>query len=101
MADLTAFDFVCEELEQRSSLSRLEARGTVRLALKQAGLEARATTPAQMIVVCEKILPVELENRGIAEPVVLTHGLIAGLGAFESGAVVETADAVFRRIGEA
>ena len=40
MADARAFDWVCEEVEKKSSLSRLEARGTVRLALKKAGLDA-------------------------------------------------------------
>ena len=41
VADARTFDWVCAQLEERSSLDRLEARGTVRLALKQAGLEPR------------------------------------------------------------
>ena len=48
MPDSAAFEWTCNELEERCSLDRLEARGTVRLALKQAGLEARSVTPEQM-----------------------------------------------------
>ena len=99
MADSAAFDFVCGELEQKSSLDRLEARGTVRLALKQSGLEARSVTPDQMIVVCEKILPTELEARGIEEPTAIVQGLVSGLGSLDAGAAVETPDAVFQRLG--
>jgi hypothetical protein len=40
MAESKAFDFVCSELERRTSMTRLEARGTVRIALKDAGLAA-------------------------------------------------------------
>ena len=41
MADLTAFEQACESLEQLTELSRLEARGTLRIALKEAGLDRR------------------------------------------------------------
>ena len=34
------FDFVADELEKRTDLAKLEARGTVRLALKEADLYA-------------------------------------------------------------
>ena len=41
MPDSAAFEFACGQLETGTSLDRLAARGTVRIALKQAGLEAR------------------------------------------------------------
>ncbi len=66
MAASQTFDQMCQALEGASSLSRLEARGTVRLALKEAGLNANAVTPAEMAVVIERVLPLELESRGIA-----------------------------------
>ena len=47
MADSPAFDCVCEKLEEAPPRDRLQARGTVRLALKQAGLDARSVTPDQ------------------------------------------------------
>ena len=68
MADSKAFTTLCEELERASSLDRLEARGTVRLALKQAGLEANAVSASQLAVVVEKILPAELRTRGVDNP---------------------------------
>jgi len=55
-----AFDHACETLERKTKLSRLEARGTVRLALKAAGLDAGRVTARQMGVVFERIMPGEL-----------------------------------------
>jgi hypothetical protein len=102
MADAPAFDWVCGELERRTSLDRLEARGTVRIALKEAGLDSRSLTPEQMKVVLEKVLPKELGTRGIddAESVCRTlatdvMGIDAGSG---SG---ETPEEVFRRLAGA
>jgi len=68
MSEASPFDFVCAEFEQRTQLNRLEARGTVRLALKQAGLDAAHVTAVQMRAVLEKILPGELRARGVADP---------------------------------
>jgi hypothetical protein len=45
MADSPCFDRVCAALESETSLDRIEARGTVRLALKGAGLDAASDTP--------------------------------------------------------
>ena len=99
MADTRAFDFVCEQLEAATSLDRLEARGTVRLALKQAGLEARSVTPDQMAVVVARILPDELSSRGIESAESLCAAIGAGLQNLEAGDVGETPDAVFKRLG--
>ncbi len=66
MADGAVFDATADALESLSTLDRLEARGTVRLALKEAGLDSAAVTVEQMVVVLERLLPGELEKRGIA-----------------------------------
>jgi predicted RNA methylase len=63
----TVFDFVAEQLESRSDLEKLEARGTVRIALKESGLDAQTVTAEQMLVVLEKVLPGELETRGVGD----------------------------------
>jgi hypothetical protein len=68
MSEASIFDLVCAGLEQRTSFNRLEARGTVRLALKQAGLDAAQVTAVQMRAVLEKILPGELRARGVDDP---------------------------------
>ena len=99
MADSPAFDFVCGQLEERTELDRLAARGTVRLALKQAGLEARSVTGDQMKVVLDKVLPSELASRGIDGGADICLELQGGLAGIDSGAEPETPDAVFKRLG--
>ncbi len=100
MADSAAFDWLCSRLEEGTSLDRLEARGTVRLALKQAGLEARSVTPDQMKVVVEKVLPDELASRGVEDGGALCARWATGLGALEADTGAGDApDEVFRRLG--
>ncbi len=99
MADAAAFEWLCNELERASSLDRLETRGTVRLALKQAGLEARSVTPDQMKVVLEKVLPIELEARGIGDAAGICGGLLPGLANVQDAGATESPDEVFRRLG--
>jgi len=67
MAEAKAFTIVCDHLERATALARPAARGTVRLALKEAGLSPEFVTPAQMAVVTEKILPRELAALRIAD----------------------------------
>ncbi len=62
------FEFVAEEIEKRSDLESLEARGTIRLALKSSGLTAGEVTREQMIVVIDQIMPRELHVRGVENP---------------------------------
>lgn len=99
MADAQAFDFVCDQLEQATSLDRLAARGTVRIALKQAGLEARTVSPEEMNVVLEKLLPQELTTRGVEGGEAVCARIKSGLASLAPGRPVETPDAVFRRLG--
>ena len=101
MADAEAFDYACAELEEATNLDRLAARGTVRIALKIAGLEARTVTPDQMGVVLDKVLPDELTSRGIDDAADLCAKIKRGLATLSSGAEGETPDAVFKRLGGA
>lgn len=61
------FDRTCEELERLTTLDRLAARGTVRLGLKSAGLDVESVDAAQMSVVLRRVLPGELETRGVGD----------------------------------
>jgi hypothetical protein len=99
MADSVAFEFACSELERTTSFDRLEARGTVRLALKETGLEARSVTPDQMATVMTKVLPTELAKRGIegAEPT--CHTIAAALSELPDEGIGDTPEAVFHRLG--
>jgi len=99
MADAEAFDFVCNQLESRTSLDRLAARGTVRIALKQAGLDSRSVTPEQMGVVMEKVLPNELASRGVQGGTAICSDIAAKVRRLTTNAGADTPDAVFRRLG--
>jgi len=102
MAADTVFEFVSEKLEQATDLDRLEARGTVRLALKQAGLDAKMLTAMQMNVVLEKVLPDELSARGVDQPGAICSNLVRGLKSFRGAspsADESSPEAVFKRIG--
>jgi len=65
MGDSNVFDWVCANLEEATSFSAIEARGTVRIALKKSGLDAAGINAAQMQVVVKRVLPDELARRGI------------------------------------
>jgi hypothetical protein len=62
------FDFAAAELQKRSDLETLEARGTIRLALKSSGLTASEVTREQMVVVIDQVMPRELRVRGVENP---------------------------------
>jgi hypothetical protein len=98
MADSQAFTVLCDALEQASSFDRLEARGTVRLALKNAGLESGTVTASQLNVVVDKILPQELEARGVDQSI--CGRLHAALDQVDSSAdAAQSPEAVFTRLG--
>jgi hypothetical protein len=99
MADAPAFEYVCNELESRTDLDRLTARGTVRLALKQAGLDAHSVTPGQLGVVLDKILPAELATRGVPDAASLVEALRSGLAGLAVETPAETPEDVFARLG--
>ena len=99
MADSQSFAFVCEQLEANTSLDRLATRGTVRIALKQAGLEARTITNEQMKVVLERILPGELASRGVEDSDALCSTLRTSLDDLGPEDAAETPDAIFQRLG--
>jgi len=104
MAPETVFDFVAERLERATDFDRLEARGTVRLALKQAGLDPKTLSgEREMRVVLQKVLPGELEARGIQDADSVCAGLAEALESFAqtgpAGVRGSSPEAVFKRIG--
>ncbi len=101
MADSRAFEWLCVELESASPLNKLEARGTIRLALKMAGLKASGVTPQEMSLVTERILPGELRNRGVEDAEGICGALrsgLRGLPVLEAEDTQETPEDVFRRL---
>jgi hypothetical protein len=78
----TIFDFVAEEIERQTELAKLEARGTVRLALKEAGFDASRITAEQMAVVLERVMPGELMSRGVENAQSICSSLAASIKEF-------------------
>jgi hypothetical protein len=96
------FDRAAEQLELSSDLDRLEARGTLRLAVKEAGLNFKALSILELGVVFEKIMPAELKLRGIDKAEEICSTLFKNLEATASGseeAASSSVDDVFSRLG--
>jgi hypothetical protein len=60
------FDLAAEKLEGSTEMDRLAVRGTLRIALKEAGLNAHKLTIPQLRAVFEKLMPKELDARGVS-----------------------------------
>lgn len=97
------FDLVADEIEQRTDLAKLEARGTVRLALKEAGLDARSVNAAQMDVMLDKVMPGEMRARGVENPEPVCEAIRTALKNSHtefSGGDPESPEAIFRRLAQ-
>jgi hypothetical protein len=102
MAD-SIFDLVAGELERRTDLAKLEARGTVRLALKEAGLDARSVTRDQMDVMLDRMMPGELRGRGVENADEICRAIRTALKSAatpDSMPDAETPEAIFRRLAQ-
>ena len=98
-ADL--FDFAAERLEHHTGFSQLEARGTLRIALKVAGLDPSAFTAGQLCVVFEKVMPGELDSRGVSDVQDVCAAVLADLESVGDAAADASAnrpDEIFRRL---
>jgi hypothetical protein len=95
------FDFVAEELQKRSNLENLEARGTIRLALKSSGFTADEVTREQMVVVIDQLMPRGLRVRGVKDPEAVCAALSEAVKGFEGGggeSAGTSPEDVFRRL---
>lgn len=103
MADPKVFDFTAERLEQSTPLDKLAARGTLRLALKAAGLDPGTVGSRQMLVVLKRVMPDELLRRGVEDAPAVCQRIAealaqAGLSADASDGA-DHAAAIFARLG--
>ena len=95
------FDFAAERLEHHTSFDRLTARGTLRIALKVAGLDPKNLTGAQLQVVFEKVMPGELDSRGVSNVLAVCAAVIADLESVRGGAedaIATSPDEIFARL---
>ncbi len=96
------FDIAAEKLEASTEMDRLAARGTLRIALKEAGLDAHKLTIPQLRAVFEKLMPKELDARGIGEAAATckaTMDEIARSADAIGSASSASPDDVFKRLG--
>ena len=96
MASSALFDAIAEALEQTSDLDRMEARGTLRLALRETGLKPESVTSEQAQAVVQFILPDMLADRGVEQPEQIC-GSLAGVATATPGAT-QSAEDLFRRV---
>ena len=95
------FERAADELERLSRMSRLEARGTLRLALKEAGLLPKTVNARAILIVLERILGPLLTRRGVQDAPEICRSIatvVRGLTS-ETSYDVETPEKVFARIG--
>ena len=59
------FALVADRLEAETVFGRLETRGTLRIALKKAGVDAKSFTLVELEATFAKIMPDELARRGV------------------------------------
>ena len=84
MPDSQVFDRTCELVAERARLSPLEARATVREALRTANLSPRTVGRDEMILAVQICLQRELTSRGIEAAERTCSEVAAGLERFES-----------------
>ncbi len=99
MADSAAFETASEKLESCTNLDRLEARGTIRLLLKEAGLDAKRVRSLELRKVAEKLLARELENRGVADSAGAVAAVVAALVTVPACVESDSPEDVFARLG--
>ncbi len=98
----TLFDIAAERLEASTDLDRLAVRGTLRLALKKAGLEPQNLNLGQLHAVLEKLMPRELEARGVANPAAICSAVMNDVMSAARTADLELStspDEIFKRLG--
>jgi hypothetical protein len=81
MAENALFEQLCQDLEHRTELARLAARGAMRLALEESGLEAATLTAQQATALLRHVLPAELRRCGVADPDAICADLVRGVAA--------------------
>ncbi len=99
MADSAVFDFVAEELERTTNLDRMEARGTLRVLLKQAVFDSKTLNVKQMQMVIDRLLAAHLCRRGVENPESVCEGLARNLKARDfAPSLAESPDEIFGRM---
>jgi hypothetical protein len=100
MSSSSTFDWLCDAVENASGFSRLEARGTVRIALKEVGLLPADLTPLQAAKVAEHVLPGALASRGVDDATAICQNLTVKAKTLEDEREGPAPDEVFQGLGK-
>jgi hypothetical protein len=98
-----AFEWLWRELALTTDMTELEARGTIRLALRAVGHTPALVARLPMLVVIQRVLPGELERRGVKSAPELCAQLATRLESAELGdptVVHDDPETVFSRLGQ-
>jgi hypothetical protein len=102
MPDSPVFEWVSAALERATTFDSLQARGTVRLALRKAGLDAASVDIEGMNAVLTRLMSRELATRKISNSDAICSQLVMDLKAANlsapAGSDQSTPEAVFRRL---
>ena len=94
------FEWVCDRLESSIGWNRLVARGTVRLALKEMGLDPRTVGKKEMSIALRTVIARALEVHRVDGGRALCERLERELAtAVMEAASVDTPEAIFKRLG--
>ena len=102
-ADSPVFEWTSAALERATTFNTIQARGTVRLALKKAGLDATTVNLIGMAAVLGKLMPKELASRKIENGEAICAQLVTDLKNADVAAPArrsdeQTPEEVFRRM---
>jgi len=76
MSDSEAFESACLALEELTHMNRAETRGTVRICLREAGLDAARVTVRELATLAVSALPPELAARGVPDAMQVCEAMV-------------------------
>lgn len=100
MSTSPVFEWLATEMAARTHQDALQSRGTLRLALHNAGIEVRSFSKDEAFVVIGRLLPGELKLRGFSNAQAICAQLEAALRVMTFARTGhESAEAAFARLG--
>ena len=94
------FEWAADALDRHSQLSRNEARGIIRLALKEAGIEPKLVNKSQMLVVVQKLLARVLVRVRVEDATEVCRRIADDLKTAElASPILHTPEDIFSRLG--
>ncbi len=96
------FDIAAENLEGATDMDRLAARGTLRIAVKEAGLDPHKLTVSQLRAVFEKLMPKALDAGGVSNATTACQTVMDEIARSADASDIASSaspDDIFKRLG--